>query len=95
MKHYIKTGIIESSFPSHKFRTRENIKVNWDKEKKEVFFDPWKFKSSRKDLRPFNSMAFFYGCDIALYLSFTTLITSYLLALTLIGIIFYVTALIV
>ena len=86
LNHYIKTGIIEEAFPLHEFRTRRNIKDNWDKEKFEVFFDPWKLTPERKDLRPFNSMAFYYGCEEAFYLSFNVLLTSYLLILCFIGV---------
>ncbi len=90
LEHYKLTGIIEDAFPLHEFRTRQNLKENWEKEKSEIFFDPWKFKTHKNDLRPFNSMAFYYGCDIALYLSFTTLLTSFLIILTGIGILFYI-----
>ena len=89
LNHYIKTGIIEEAFPLHEFRTRQNIKDNWDKEKFEVFFDPWKLTPERKDLRPFNSIAFYYGCEEAFYLSFNVLLTSYLLILCFIGVIIF------
>ena len=95
LNHYFKTGIIEAAFPLHDFRTRRNIKLNWDKEKKEVFFDPLKLKTNKKDLRPFNSLAFYYGCDVALYISFITMSTSYMIILTFIGIVFYIITLIV
>lgn len=36
-------------------------------------------------MKPFNSIAFYYGCDLALYVSFVITMTSYLLPLSLIG----------
>lgn len=89
LDHYIKSGIIEEAFPLHEFKTRKNLQNNWYLERSTVFFDPWKIKSSPKDLRPFNSLAFYYGCDIAFYISFTTLYTSFLILLGVLGVILY------
>ena len=90
LNHYIKQGIIEGLFPLHEFRTRNNIYRNWKKERLTVFFDPWKPKRSTKDLRPFNSLAFYFGCDISLYISFTVLYSSFLIFLGVIGLGFFV-----
>ena len=62
---------------------------NWRSERLTVFFDSWKLKPSSKDLRPFNSLAFYFGCDISLYISFTVQYTSYLLFVALLGIAVY------
>ena len=90
INHFLKKGIIEQAFPLHEFKTRMNLKTNWEKEKNSVFFDPWKLKPELKDLRPFNSLAFYYGCDFAFYISFTTLYTSFLIILSFLGTSYYV-----
>ena len=90
LDYYIKEGIVEAAFPLHEFITRKNISKNWQQERLSVFFDPWKPKRTTKDLRPFNSMAFYFGCDIALYVSFIIQYTSYLLFLALIGGVIYI-----
>ena len=43
-----------------------------------------------KDIRPFNSIAFYFGCDVALYISYTLLMTSFLMVLGLIGLVFHI-----
>ena len=88
--HYKKAGIIEQIFPIHEFRTRMNLYKNWKKERSTVFFDPWKVKSNPKDLRPFNSLAFYYGCDLSLYISFTILYTSFLSLISVVGVAIYI-----
>lgn len=87
--HYLKAGIIEQIFPIHEFRTRNNLYRNWKKERKTVFFDVWKITSTPKDLRPFSSLAFYYGCDLSLYISFTILYTSFLSIISIIGLCLY------
>lgn len=89
LDHYIKAGIIEQAFPLHEYKTRKNLQTNWKLERSTVFFDPWKMKSKPKDLRPFNSLAFYYGCDLGFYISFTTLYTSFLIILSAIGVSMY------
>lgn len=89
INHYIKQGIIEAAFPLHEFRNRANIAENWRNERSTVFFDPWKLKPTPKDLRPFNSLAFYFGCDISLYISFTIQYTSFLIFVALIGLAIY------
>ena len=42
-----------------------------------------------KDIRPFNSIAFYFGCDVALYLSYTLLMTSFLMILGFLGLILH------
>lgn len=90
LNHYIKQGIIEAAFPLHEFIIRNNIDKNWKKEQSSIFFDPWKLKQSSEDLRPFNSIAYYFGCDISLYISFTTMYTSYLIFLAFIGAAVYI-----
>lgn len=40
-------------------------------------------------MKPFNSIAFYYGCDLALYVSFAITMTSYLMPLSIIGAIIF------
>lgn len=86
----IKKGIIESIFPLHEFWTRNNILASFRKERSSFLFDPFKAKIKQKDLKPFNSVAFYFGCDLALYVSFVVTMTSYLLILSIIGIAVFV-----
>lgn len=87
-----KKGLIEDHFPLHSFTELRNIRKMWKKEKYSTIFDPLKNNSSSKDLRPYNSIAFYYGCDVALYLSFNSVYTSWLLVISLIGVIFTILA---
>lgn len=43
-----------------------------------------------KDLRPYNAIAYYFGCDYALYFSSLSLIASYTILVTLLGAIIYV-----
>jgi anoctamin-10 len=92
MDVFQKKGLIEDHFPLHSFRNLRTIRKLWTKEKYSTLFDPLKNESSSKDLLPYNSIAFYYGCDVALYLSFNCVYTSWLLLIAIIGIIFYATS---
>jgi len=81
----IKKGIIESAFPMHEFRTKKNIIESFKQNWWSILFTPLKHKLKVKDLKPYNSIAFYFGCEIALYVSFLINLTSYLLILSLIG----------
>ena len=74
----------------HDFRTRNNIKLNFREERYSLIFDPLKYEVNEKDLKPYNSVAFYFGCDLSLYVSFVVNMTSYLLILGLVGIAVYV-----
>ncbi len=41
-------------------------------------------------MKPYNSIAFYFGCDLALYVSFVTTMTSYLLLLSIVGIAIFI-----
>ena len=43
-----------------------------------------------KDIRPFNSIAFYFGCDVSLYISYTLLMTSFLMILGVIGLLLFI-----
>ena len=70
----------------HDFRTRNNIKLNFKEERSSMIFDPLKSNVVVKDLKPYNSVAFYFGCDLSLYVSFVVNMTSYLLILGLVSI---------
>jgi hypothetical protein len=55
-----------------------------------MIFDPLKYEVNEKDLKPYNSVAFYFGCDLSLYVSFVVNMTSYLLILGLVGIAIYI-----
>ena len=90
IEYYMKKGIIEDHFPLHQFKTRLQIKTLWNVQKYKTLFQNLAPKVSPQALMPYNSIAFYYGCDFALYLSFNSVYTSYLMLLSFIGIIFYV-----
>lgn len=55
-----------------------------------MIFDPLKSKIIEKDLKPYNSVAFYFGCDLSLYVSFLINMTSFLLILGIFGIAVFV-----
>ena len=87
---YKQKGLIVDHFPLHSFPEIQLIRNAWKKEKCSTIFDPLKTRASWKDLRPYNSIAFYYGCDVAFYLSFNCVYTSWLLLLAILGIVFYI-----
>ena len=90
MQYYIKKTIIEDHFPLHLFNKRLKIRNLWNNEKYKTLFINLSPKVPAKALMPYNSIAFYYGCDIAMYLAFNSIYTSYLMLLSIIGIIFYI-----
>lgn len=89
VQNFTNKGAIEAHFPLHQFHLIKNIRVEWKKERAMVLFDNLKSKVTSKDLRPYNSIAFYYGCDLAYYLNFNAVYTSYLMILSFIGVILY------
>lgn len=60
--------------------------MSFRQERFSMIFDPLKSTVAVKDLKPYNSVAFYFGCDLSLYVSFVVNMTSYLFILGLIGI---------
>ena len=89
VQNFTNKGAIEAHFPLHQFHLIKNIRVEWKKERAMVLFDNLKSKVTSKDLRPYNSIAFYYGCDLAYYLNFNAVYTSYLMILSFIGVFLY------
>ena len=89
----ISKNIIEAAFPMHDFWTRNNIKLSFHQERKSLIFDPLKSQIVSKDLKPYNSVAFYFGCDLSLYVSFVVNMTSYLLILSIVGIVVFLLSL--
>ena len=90
LEFYLESKVIQIVMPIHEFRTRELIGKLWNKEKWEMVTDNFKLKTSSKDYRPINAVAYYYGCDYAYYLSFIQFVTSNLLYLTTFGLIFLI-----
>ena len=93
ISRFTQKGLIMTHFPLHNFKRLQQIRKSWNREKYSTLFDPLKSRASLKDLRPYNAIAFYYGCDVALYLSFNCVYTSWLGLLALVGVGFYVAAL--
>lgn len=89
VNNFVKKRLIKKHFPLHSFPDLEQIKEFWQKEKYTTIFDGLKMQASSKDLRPYNAIAFYYGCDVAFYLSFNCILSSWLIFIALIGIGFY------
>lgn len=90
LNYYQKKGVIEAHMPLHFFKQRNSIKKHWKKNKYTTLFKNLKPKSSSRDLLPYNSIAFYYGCDIGFYLSFNAVYSSYLILLSILGVILYI-----
>lgn len=83
-------GLIEDHFPVHNFKKMEFIKNSWSGQKHSIFLEAFTLKTKPKIFAPFNAIAFYFGCDYSLYVSFTVLYTSYLVIIAIPGTIFYI-----
>lgn len=62
--------IIVGIFPLHQFRTKMSIMSSFKLGKESMLLDPFNGKITKEKLRHYNSIAFYFGCDLALYFSF-------------------------
>lgn len=83
-------GFIEEFLPLREQRIRNNIFSSFQQEKKTMVDDYLRTAIQQSAMKPFNIIAFYYGCDIALYVSFFLTRISYLLHLRLIGVAIFV-----
>jgi ankyrin repeat protein len=88
-----KRGIIEDHFPVHSFPTLQRLgQASKITKIRNVFFSS--AKNSQSNLRPFHSIAFYYGCDYGLYLAFNSVYITNLLFIAVFGLAFTIAVLV-
>ena len=91
LEDFKRRGIIEQYFPFHDFRKMNYINTSWGKEKYMAIIDnllPYSTNLSR--LNPFNSLNFYHGSEVALYMGFNSVYTSWLLLMGFFGLLCFV-----
>ena len=81
-------GIIEQYFPFHDYRRMHHINSSWKKERYRTIFDNLKVSETNKScLIPFNALNFYHGSEVALYMGFNSVYTSWLMFMGIFGLI--------
>jgi hypothetical protein len=87
LEDFKRRGIIEQYYPFHDFRRMHYINTSWQKEKYRTIID--NLKPSSTDLgrlNPFNALNFYHGSEVALYMGFNSVYTSWLLLMGIFGV---------
>lgn len=87
LNHFQRRGIVEQFFPFHDFRRMHYINSSWSKERYMALVDnllPSPTNLSR--LNPFNALNFYHGSEVALYMGFNSVYTSWLLVMAVLGV---------
>ena len=85
---YIANGIIENMVFLHDLNVRKKLRESWYKERWYCLLDPLFRPRASKISWPFAGIAFYFGADYGLVLSFISLYTAYLFLLMLIALFF-------
>lgn len=80
---FMSKGILEDHLPLQDEERAKLIRETWSEEKFDFVLHPFKSFASLGDSSPFNAVAFYFGCDQALSLSFLSTYISFLCLLCL------------
>lgn len=78
---FLKSGIVSDVVIMHDFGSRNALKQNWADNRIGQILDPLRIGLNQNNSWPFSTIAFYFGCDNALTLSFISVYTSYLILL--------------
>lgn len=87
LEHFRRRGIVEQYFPFHDFRRMSYINSSWGKERYMALVDnllPTQTDLAR--LTPFNALNYYHGSEVALYMGFNSVYTSWLLVMAVFGV---------
>ena len=88
LEKFQRRGIIETLVPMHDFRKKRHIYESWKKEKYSAFFNNLKPGKTRlPGLTPYNALNFYHGSEVALYMGFNSVYTSWLGLMAIVGVV--------
>ena len=91
LEDFKRRGIIEQYYPFHDYRRMHYINTSWRKEKYRAILDNLKPTcTDLGSLNPFNALNFYHGSEVALYMGFNSVYSSWLMLLGLFGTLFVI-----
>jgi hypothetical protein len=82
-------GLIKTHFPTHNFSVRKNISQSWKKNFMKTLLEPLSLVFIEKAILPIKRIAFYHGIQNGFYFGFLVTFTSFLIPLSLMGILAY------